>query len=202
VVGTSKTFKQLARLAGSPAQREGPFVRRRVTAGDLDKWIPRLAAMRARERARLSGVSRSRARQILAGAVVARAAMKGLNVDAVDVCPWALREGIVLHYLQTTHSESFDLPLRLLAGTTYREGTYREGTYREGTYREGTYREGTASREAGLSLPAHVIDGEFAGEINGVVHAAGVASRAVRVRAADESVCGDASRAAAADREN
>jgi exopolyphosphatase / guanosine-5'-triphosphate,3'-diphosphate pyrophosphatase len=44
VIGTSKTFKQLARLAGAPAQRKGPFVRRRVTVRDIDAWIPRLAA--------------------------------------------------------------------------------------------------------------------------------------------------------------
>jgi exopolyphosphatase/guanosine-5'-triphosphate,3'-diphosphate pyrophosphatase len=121
VIGTSKTFKQLARLSGSPAQREGPFVRRRVTAADLEMLIPQLAGLRARKRAKLPGVSRSRSRQILAGAVAARAAMKALNVDCVDVCPWALREGIVLHYLQTTHNQSFDLPLRPLPGTAYQQ---------------------------------------------------------------------------------
>jgi exopolyphosphatase / guanosine-5'-triphosphate,3'-diphosphate pyrophosphatase len=121
VIGTSKTFKQLARLSGSPAQREGPFVRRRVTAADLEVLIPQLAGLRARKRAKLPGVSRSRSQQILAGAVTARAAMKALNVDSVDVCPWALREGIVLHYLQTTHNQSFDLPLRPLPGTAYQE---------------------------------------------------------------------------------
>jgi exopolyphosphatase/guanosine-5'-triphosphate,3'-diphosphate pyrophosphatase len=42
-VGTSKTFKQLARLCGAPAQRKGPFVPRAVTARDLEAWIPRLA---------------------------------------------------------------------------------------------------------------------------------------------------------------
>src|SRR5215472_2097553 len=117
-IGTSKTFKQLARLAGAPAQRKGPFVPRSVTSRDLEAWIPRLGALRARERAKLKGVSRSRSRQVLAGAVVAKAAMKALNVDTVDVCPWALREGIVLHYLQTMHNQSFDLPLRLLVGAT------------------------------------------------------------------------------------
>lgn len=122
VIGTSKTFKQLARLSGSPAQRRGPFVRRCVTATDLETWIPRLARLRAQKRAELRGVSRSRSRQILAGAVVARATMKALNVNSVDVCPWALREGIVLHYLQSTHNESFDLPLRPLIGATYQEG--------------------------------------------------------------------------------
>jgi exopolyphosphatase/guanosine-5'-triphosphate,3'-diphosphate pyrophosphatase len=119
VIGTSKTFKQLSRLAGSPAQREGPFVRRRVTAADLDAWIPRLAGLHAAKRARLPGVSHSRSRQVLAGAIVARVTMKALDVESVDVCPWALREGIVLHYLQSTHTGSFDLPLRPLVGTAY-----------------------------------------------------------------------------------
>jgi exopolyphosphatase/guanosine-5'-triphosphate,3'-diphosphate pyrophosphatase len=64
-------------------------------------------------------VSRSRSRQIIAGAVVARASMKALNVSSVDVCPWALREGIILHYLQTTLNQSFDLPLRPLTGSAY-----------------------------------------------------------------------------------
>jgi exopolyphosphatase/guanosine-5'-triphosphate,3'-diphosphate pyrophosphatase len=118
-IGTSKTFKQLARLSGAPPQRKGPFVRRSVTAKDLEAWIPRLAGMRAGERAKLKGVSRSRSRQIIAGAVVAKAGMKALNVDCVDVCPWALREGILLHYLQTTLNQSFDLPLRPLNGSTY-----------------------------------------------------------------------------------
>jgi exopolyphosphatase/guanosine-5'-triphosphate,3'-diphosphate pyrophosphatase len=119
VIGTSKTFKQLARLAGSPPQRKGPFARRCVTAADLDEWIPQIAGLHAAKRAKLQGVSHSRSRQILAGAVVARATMKALNVDSVDVCPWALREGIVLHYLLTTHHGSFDLPLRPLPGTGY-----------------------------------------------------------------------------------
>jgi exopolyphosphatase / guanosine-5'-triphosphate,3'-diphosphate pyrophosphatase len=118
-IGTSKTFKQLARLSGAPPQRKGPFVRRSVTAEDLEAWIPRLAALRAWERAKLKGVSRPRSRQILAGALVARAGMKALNVESVDVCPWALREGILLHYLQTTLNQSFDLPLRPLNGTGY-----------------------------------------------------------------------------------
>jgi exopolyphosphatase/guanosine-5'-triphosphate,3'-diphosphate pyrophosphatase len=90
-----------------------------VTARDIDIWIPRLAALQAHERARLRGISRSRSRQIVAGAVVARATMKSLNVGAVDVCPWALREGIILHYLQTTFNQPFDLPLRPLTGSAY-----------------------------------------------------------------------------------
>jgi exopolyphosphatase/guanosine-5'-triphosphate,3'-diphosphate pyrophosphatase len=116
VIGASKTFKQLARLAGSPAQREGPFVRRHVTAADLDTWVPRLAGLHAAKRAQLQGVSHSRSRQVLAGAIVAQATMKALNVGTVDVCPWALREGIVLHYLQPANDEPFRLALHPLTG--------------------------------------------------------------------------------------
>ena len=120
-VGTSKTFKQLARLCGAPAQRKGPFVPRSVTVRDLEAWIPRLATLRVRDREKLKGVSRSRSRQIVAGAVAARAGMKALNVGSVDICPWALREGIILHYLQT-FNQPFDLPLRPLNGSAYGQG--------------------------------------------------------------------------------
>jgi exopolyphosphatase/guanosine-5'-triphosphate,3'-diphosphate pyrophosphatase len=111
-VATSKTFKQLARLAGSPPQRSGPFVRRTLTTKDLAEWIPRLARLRADERAGLRGVSRPRARQIIAGAVVARAAMKALGLSSVEVSPWALREGIVMHHLQAHMNHSPAMPLR------------------------------------------------------------------------------------------
>ncbi|MFC0438349.1 Ppx/GppA phosphatase family protein [Kutzneria buriramensis] len=95
-VATSKTFKQLARLAGAPAQRQGPFVRRRLAVEDVATWIPRLARTPVAERTQFRGVSQSRARQVLAGAMVAHAAMKELAVPSVDVCPWALREGVML----------------------------------------------------------------------------------------------------------
>jgi exopolyphosphatase / guanosine-5'-triphosphate,3'-diphosphate pyrophosphatase len=49
---------------------------------------------------------------------VAKAAMKALNVATVEVSPWALREGIILHYLQTRLSESLVLPLRPLNKVT------------------------------------------------------------------------------------
>ncbi|MET7403757.1 hypothetical protein ABZS66_60835 [Dactylosporangium sp. NPDC005572] len=90
VVGTSKTFKQLARVAGDG---------RRLTRRKLRAWVPRLASMTPKERAELPGVAASRARQLLAGAVIAEAAMDVLGVAALKVCPWALREGLLLHRL-------------------------------------------------------------------------------------------------------
>ncbi|HMD11912.1 MAG TPA: Ppx/GppA family phosphatase, partial [Marmoricola sp.] len=71
----------------------------------LDKWVPKLAAMTYDERAELAGVSTGRAPQLLAGAIVAEAVMSLLDVDEVQVCPWALREGIILRRLDWIHPD-------------------------------------------------------------------------------------------------
>ena len=49
--------------------------------------------------AELDGVSAARAHQTLAGAIVAAAAMDALEVDELQLCPWALREGVILSRL-------------------------------------------------------------------------------------------------------
>lgn len=99
VVATSKTFRSLARIAGAAPSSEGPFVRRHLDRDDLRAWVPKLAAMPARERSDLSGVSTGRAPQLLAGAIVAEAAMDLLGVERLEIAPWALREGVILERL-------------------------------------------------------------------------------------------------------
>jgi exopolyphosphatase / guanosine-5'-triphosphate,3'-diphosphate pyrophosphatase len=95
VVATSKTFKQLARLTGAPGPGAGPYTPRTLYRDRLRERLPALAEADDRERARLPGVSKTRAHQILAGAIVAEALMTVLDVTHADVCPWALREGVV-----------------------------------------------------------------------------------------------------------
>ncbi|MCX4568366.1 Ppx/GppA family phosphatase [Streptomyces viridodiastaticus] len=99
VVATSKTFKQLARLAGAPGSAEGPYVQRELKRESLEAWVPRLAGMTAAERAELPGVSEARASQLLAGAMVAEGAMDLFGVERLEICPWALREGVILRRL-------------------------------------------------------------------------------------------------------
>jgi exopolyphosphatase/guanosine-5'-triphosphate,3'-diphosphate pyrophosphatase len=36
---------------------------------------------------------------LLAGAIVADAAMDLFDLDSLDICPWALREGVILRRL-------------------------------------------------------------------------------------------------------
>ncbi len=99
VVGSSKTMRSLARVAGAAPSSDGPYVTRVLRRDDLAAWVPRLARTSAAERAGLPGVSPGRARQLLAGALVAHAVMELLDVDGLQVCPWALREGIILRRL-------------------------------------------------------------------------------------------------------
>ena len=99
VVVTSKTFRSLARIAGAAPSAEGPFVRRVLRHADLVSWVPRLAEMSSAKRAELPGVSVERAPQLLAGALVAEAALDLLEVAEAEVCPWALREGVILRRL-------------------------------------------------------------------------------------------------------
>ncbi|MBT2443476.1 Ppx/GppA family phosphatase [Streptomyces sp. ISL-36] len=99
VVATSKTFKQLARIAGAPGSGEGLYVQRDLTRKSLEEWVPKLAVMTAEQRAGLPGVSEGRAPQLLAGALVAEGAMDLFGVDELEICPWALREGVILRRL-------------------------------------------------------------------------------------------------------
>lgn len=98
-VGTSKTFRTLGQLTGAAPAEEGLFLRRTLARKDLAEVVSGLADMDPAERAKLSGVSRGRADQILAGAVVADAVMDLAGVDELRICPWALREGLILNYL-------------------------------------------------------------------------------------------------------
>ncbi len=98
-VGTSKTFRSLARLTGAAPSAAGPRVKRVLTANGLRQLIAFISRMTTADRAELEGVSAERAPQIVAGALVAEASMRALSVEAVGICPWALREGIILRRL-------------------------------------------------------------------------------------------------------
>ena len=98
-VATSKTFRQLARTAGAAPSSEGPYIRRRLSHADLTKLSDKLASMSAADRVQLPGVSRGRAGQLVAGAIVADAAMDLFDLGELFICPWALREGVILRRL-------------------------------------------------------------------------------------------------------
>jgi len=96
VTGTSKTFRSLARLSGAAPSTDGLFVPRKLRLKDLSMWNQTMALMNEKQRAQLPGISDMRARQVLAGGMVAQAAMEAFKVKKLHICPWALREGLIL----------------------------------------------------------------------------------------------------------
>lgn len=98
-VATSKTFRQMARIAGAAPSSDGPYVRRILKHTDVTAIAERLAQTTVAERATMPGVSEGRALQLAAGAIVADAAMDLFGLPVLEICPWALREGVILRQL-------------------------------------------------------------------------------------------------------
>lgn len=98
-VAQSKVLRQLAVLAASSDER---LVRHpdRLVQANLQRWIPRLSLLDQKQRKALPGVSRSRARRILAGAMVADGTLDAIGVDTAEICPWGLREGLIFRFVE------------------------------------------------------------------------------------------------------
>ncbi|MFT4281555.1 Ppx/GppA phosphatase family protein [Microbacterium sp.] len=101
VVGSSKAIRSLAKLAGYPAPGWSGTERMLLPRAALGSWIPRLARLPASARQELPGITADRTFQIVAGAVVLHTAMTVLDVDELEVSPWALREGVLLRYIES-----------------------------------------------------------------------------------------------------
>jgi exopolyphosphatase / guanosine-5'-triphosphate,3'-diphosphate pyrophosphatase len=105
VAATSKTFRTLARLTGAAPYSAGLRAPRQLTREGLEQLIGFVSRIESSALAELQGVSPDRAHQMPAGAVVAHAALRALDVPSVRICPWALREGVILRRLDQLGEE-------------------------------------------------------------------------------------------------
>ena len=88
-------------MTGAAPSSAGIRVRRTLTASGLRQLIAFISRMTTSDRAELEGVSSDRSQQLVAGALVAEASMRALGVETLEICPWALREGLILRKLDT-----------------------------------------------------------------------------------------------------
>jgi exopolyphosphatase / guanosine-5'-triphosphate,3'-diphosphate pyrophosphatase len=101
VAATSKTFRTLARLTGAAPYSAGIWAQRELRQESLDQLVGFVSRIESGALGELHGVSVDRAHQVPAGAVVATATMRSLDVTCVRICPWALREGVILRRLDS-----------------------------------------------------------------------------------------------------
>ena len=94
-IATSKTLRTLARLSGDWFDGTG----KNITIEAVRKISAKLSEMDENTRAKLPGVSENRASQIVAGSLVAESVMRNLDIKELEICPWALREGVVLKWM-------------------------------------------------------------------------------------------------------
>jgi exopolyphosphatase/guanosine-5'-triphosphate,3'-diphosphate pyrophosphatase len=94
-IATSKTLRTLARLSGDWFDGTG----KNITVEAIRKISAKLSEMDESTRAKLPGVSENRASQIVAGSLVAESVMRNLDISELEICPWALREGVVLKWM-------------------------------------------------------------------------------------------------------
>ena len=94
-IATSKTLRTLARLSSDWFDGSG----NNITVEAIRKISLKLVEMDESSRAKLPGVSENRASQIVAGAFVAESVMRNLDIKELVICPWALREGVILKWL-------------------------------------------------------------------------------------------------------
>jgi len=105
VAATSKTFMTLAGRTGltAPTGAAAPSARspasRTLTAPGLRRLAAVLQPMAVCDIAALAGVSPVMAPQLVAGVAIAEATLTALGVEQLTICPWAVREGIVLRHL-------------------------------------------------------------------------------------------------------
>ncbi|MDR7302348.1 exopolyphosphatase/guanosine-5'-triphosphate,3'-diphosphate pyrophosphatase [Haloactinomyces albus] len=104
-VATSKTFRTLARLTDAAPPSSGSRARRTLTDTGLRQLLSCITRMSSADLAELDGVSSARAHQLVSGALVAEATMRALSLEELDICPWALREGVILRRLDHANGD-------------------------------------------------------------------------------------------------
>ncbi len=107
MVGTSGTLLTLTAMAaamrtGAPPHKIHNYILERKALAEI---TPNIMESRARERARIPGLERRRVDLIPAGALLATILLDGLRCEEMRACEFALREGILLDFIDHHHRD-------------------------------------------------------------------------------------------------
>ena len=101
VIGTSGTILSLGTVASTDRRRASDEIRNlRVTAKQIHRVRKELAERSISERMKVPGLDPRRADLIVSGAVLLDRVMQRLGATDITLCDLALREGLVLDYIQ------------------------------------------------------------------------------------------------------
>ena len=98
-IGTSGTLENIAAMCGTPEH---------IDRDAFDKLIGNLLDSDAKSRAKIDGLDDQRKDQILAGALLVGELFDRLDLKRITICSAALREGVLLEYLNR-HSPELEI---------------------------------------------------------------------------------------------
>ncbi len=101
LVGTSGTAETLALIHYSLHQEAEPLTLNgyRIPLKDIERILNQLISMNYSQRATLPGMSERRAEIIIAGVTILLEAMKMLEMEDLNICERALREGVIVDWM-------------------------------------------------------------------------------------------------------
>lgn len=101
VIGTSGTILSLGTVASAERRRASDEIRNlRVPAKQIHRLRREVTDRSISERMKLPGLDPRRADLIVSGAVLLDTILQRLDADEITLCDFALREGLVLDYIQ------------------------------------------------------------------------------------------------------
>jgi exopolyphosphatase/guanosine-5'-triphosphate,3'-diphosphate pyrophosphatase len=111
VSGTSGTILALGtalRSHNAVEKKDGPAepTELEIPLSQIAQLNEKIALMDQGERRALSGISSQRAEIIIAGGCILEAAMRAFGINSLRTCDWALREGVIIDYLQEREDEA------------------------------------------------------------------------------------------------
>lgn len=99
-IGTSGTMENLAAMSTPASQENGSSPRpAMIERAAFEEVLEKLIKSDMEERARIPGLDDQRKDQIVAGALLVHEIFDVFNIRRIQICPMALREGILLDYL-------------------------------------------------------------------------------------------------------
>lgn len=103
--GTSGTIQALAAMLNY--QNPNDLTEKpKIKFKQLVKLNKRLAEMNLQRRTTISIINERRAEVIIAGGQILEGVMEALEIESLETCPNALREGVIIDYLRTSEIES------------------------------------------------------------------------------------------------
>lgn len=94
IIGTSGTLENLAAMCGR-GDEEPPVIRR----GPFCKMLDQLLETSSDQRSRIRGLDDQRRDQVLAGAILVNELFRRLDIEEIEICRSAMREGLLVDYL-------------------------------------------------------------------------------------------------------